>query len=38
MCFIFRGRLQGQRTDMSGWGEEQDWDAGCEIYKEPIKS
>jgi hypothetical protein len=32
-----RERLQGQRIDMEEWGEEWDWGAQCEPYKESIK-
>ena len=38
LFFILGGRLQGQRADMRGQGDEWDWGAWCETHKESIKS
>lgn len=34
--FLFsgEGRLQEQRVDIEGWGDEWDWGTRCEIHKE----
>lgn len=32
------GRLQGQRLEVRGWGDEQDWGARREIHKRYIQS
>jgi hypothetical protein len=35
--FTFLGeRLQEQRTDAKGWGNEGTWGARCDLHKEPI--
>lgn len=35
---ILRGRLQGQRAEVRGLGNEWDQDACCEIHKESMKT
>jgi hypothetical protein len=35
--FLFEGKLQGQRVDMKGQGDQWDWGACYESHKESIK-
>lgn len=38
VCLLsFRGRLQRQRADIKGQGDEWDWGARCETHKESVK-